>query len=77
VGKMAENMSEEMEKVDLDGDVANPEQKNDVENDDEDFVDPWNVESKSAKGIDYDKLISGFHLLYYSSFPDHQSESIQ
>lgn len=24
---------------------------------DEDFVDPWNVESKSDTGIDYDKLI--------------------
>lgn len=26
--------------------------------DDEDFVDPWNVESKSDAGVDYDKLIS-------------------
>lgn len=25
---------------------------------DEDFVDPWNVVSKSATGVDYDKLIS-------------------
>ena len=24
----------------------------------EDVVDPWKVESKSAKGVDYDKLIS-------------------
>lgn len=24
----------------------------------EDFVDPWNVESQSDTGIDYDKLIS-------------------
>ena len=24
----------------------------------DDFVDPWNVASKSDKGIDYDKLIS-------------------
>lgn len=24
---------------------------------DDDFVDPWNVESKSDTGIDYDKLI--------------------
>lgn len=28
--------------------------------DDEDFVDPWHVESKSASGIDYDKLIKRF-----------------
>ena len=26
----------------------------------EDVVDPWTVESKSAKGVDYDKLISKF-----------------
>lgn len=25
---------------------------------DDDFVDPWNVESKSDAGVDYDKLIS-------------------
>ena len=24
----------------------------------EDIVDPWNVQSSSAKGVDYDKLIS-------------------
>lgn len=29
-----------------------------IENDQDDFVDPWNVESKSDTGIDYDKLIS-------------------
>ncbi|XP_045466812.1 tryptophan--tRNA ligase, cytoplasmic [Harmonia axyridis] len=29
-------------------------------NDDEDIVDPWNVISKSEKGIDYDKLIKKF-----------------
>jgi len=28
--------------------------------DDEDVVDPWKVESKSAKGVDYDKLIKRF-----------------
>lgn len=27
-------------------------------NDSADFVDPWNVESQSDTGIDYDKLIS-------------------
>ena len=27
----------------------------------EDVVDPWKVESKSAKGVDYDKLISKWH----------------
>lgn len=25
-----------------------------------DFVDPWNVESKNDSGLDYDKLISRF-----------------
>ncbi|XP_050529547.1 tryptophan--tRNA ligase, cytoplasmic isoform X2 [Daktulosphaira vitifoliae] len=34
------------------------ETKNSVEEDD--FVDPWNVCSKSKKGIDYDKLINRF-----------------
>lgn len=29
-----------------------------LEADQDDFVDPWNVESKSDTGIDYDKLIS-------------------
>lgn len=28
---------------------------------DDDFVDPWNVESKSDTGIDYDKLIGKYH----------------
>lgn len=27
--------------------------------DDEDTVDPWNVSTTSAKGVDYDKLIGG------------------
>ncbi len=34
------------------------EAKQAEEQDDDDFVDPWKVESKSAKGVDYDKLIS-------------------
>ena len=28
--------------------------------DEEDQVDPWSVTSKSAKGVDYDKLISTY-----------------
>lgn len=28
------------------------------EEDNGDFVDPWNVESKNDSGLDYDKLIS-------------------
>lgn len=32
-------------------DIANTEQ-------DDDFVDPWNVASTSDTGVDYDKLIS-------------------
>ena len=31
-----------------------------TENDEDDLVDPWKVESKSAKGVDYDKLISKY-----------------
>jgi len=33
---------------------------NGVEEEEEDIVDPWKVESKSAKGVDYDKLIQKF-----------------
>ena len=33
-------------------------EKVDITNDDDDVVDPWNVSSKSDKGVDYDKLIS-------------------
>lgn len=37
---------------------------------DDDIVNPWNVESKSTTGVDYDKLISmcpssAFHFLYF------------
>lgn len=35
----------------LDALTLNPTEK------DDDFVDPWNVESKSDTGVDYDKLI--------------------
>lgn len=29
--------------------------------DNDDFVDPWSVSSKSENGVDYDKLISNFN----------------
>lgn len=32
------------------------------ETQEDDFVDPWNVASKSETGIDYDKLIRKFKL---------------
>jgi len=31
-----------------------------LQDDDGDIVDPWEVKSKSAKGVDYDKLIQRF-----------------
>ena len=31
-----------------------------IQEDDSDVVDPWEVKSKSAKGVDYDKLIQRF-----------------
>lgn len=40
--------SEEMSKLEV-GEQAGNE---------DDFVDPWNVVSKSSTGVDYDKLIS-------------------
>jgi len=42
----------------VDGDKVVDQLANDV--DDLDFVDPWNVVSKSQKGVDYDKLIVRF-----------------
>jgi hypothetical protein len=38
---------------------------------DEDQVDPWNVESKDEKGIDYEKLISKLSNIYISASPLH------
>ena len=38
--------------------------------DDGDVVDPWNVESKSETGVDYDKLISTCVL---DVFPKHEN----
>jgi len=32
----------------------------DMQENDTDVVDPWEVKSKSAKGVDYDKLIQRF-----------------
>lgn len=31
---------------------------------DEDTVDPWNVSTTNAKGVDYDKLIGDMELFY-------------
>ena len=42
-------------KIGLDGDAL----QND-KGEEEDVVDPWTVASSSAKGVDYDKLISKF-----------------
>lgn len=57
---MAQAVEQELEKklsLEENGSVAVPSAP--VE-DDDDIVDPWNVESKSDKGIDYDKLIKKF-----------------
>lgn len=37
-----------------------------LEVDQDDFVDPWNVESKSDAGVDYDKLISEWIIAWQS-----------
>lgn len=63
---MAENMASNhqtestpptnsMDEMAISGDGEGEKIQNDVE---DDVVDPWKVESKSAKGVDYDKLIS-------------------
>ena len=44
-----------LEEMSLGGQVDGATQ--DVSRSDDDVVDPWKVESKSAKGVDYDKLI--------------------
>ena len=35
-----------------------------TEDQNEDVVDPWTVESASEKGVDYDRLISKFHFIF-------------
>ncbi|RUS72275.1 hypothetical protein EGW08_019963 [Elysia chlorotica] len=49
---MAEVQAEEMASLDINSEGANAK--------DEDFVDPWNVQSSSATGVDYAKLIVRF-----------------
>ncbi len=50
-----DGLAEDVKACELDG-IQEPRKVE--EEDDDDFVDPWKVESKSAKGVDYDKLIS-------------------
>ena len=47
---MAEGSAEQLENLKLNTAMS--------ETDEGDFVDPWKVQSSSAKGVDYDKLIS-------------------
>ena len=51
----ADEVAGKMEEVKV-GDA--PAAVNNGLEEDDDVVDPWKVESKSAKGVDYDKLIS-------------------
>lgn len=53
---MSEKVAEE--KVIVNQETVN--HKHDKGDDDDDFVDPWNVASKSETGVDYDKLILKF-----------------
>lgn len=53
-----EDSAKAMEEVKI-GDAVQEEQ--------EDVVDPWNVQSSSDKGVDYDKLISKIFLLIFDS----------
>lgn len=56
---MEDQLTNTMEALDLSKKAdAVPAQEAPVEEKDDDFVDPWNVVSKSDKGVDYDKLIS-------------------
>ena len=47
-------LSEAMGKVDLNTSAASQQ----AEAQQEDVVDPWNVQTSSEKGVDYDKLVS-------------------
>ena len=51
---MTEAVEKKMDDLSVQNETKNPDQEED------DFVDPWNVSSKSDKGIDYDKLIRRF-----------------
>ena len=51
---MTEAVEKKMDDLSVQSEAKNPDQEED------DFVDPWNVSSKSDKGIDYDKLIRRF-----------------
>ena len=54
---MAEQNAEKMASLDLNAEGTDAK--------DEDFVDPWNVQSSSETGVDYAKLIgTQFYLLY-------------
>ena len=52
--------SDALEKVKVEGDASN------ANNDD--VVDPWNVQTSSDKGVDYDKLVSESTTNTVSSF---------
>lgn len=41
-----------------------------INGEEDDVVTPWNVESQSDAGIDYDKLISNYHSKVYSKMLD-------
>lgn len=47
------------------GSVNEKKLENNENGEGDDFVDPWNVTSKSETGVDYDKLIS---ICYFNSF---------
>merc|ERR1712018_151932 len=51
---MTEAVEKKMDDLSVQSETKNPEQEED------DFVDPWNVTSQSDTGIDYDKLIRKF-----------------
>ncbi|KAL5009393.1 hypothetical protein ScPMuIL_014974 [Solemya velum] len=50
----------EIENMNLEDNHDKPSENVDVDNNLDDVVNPWNVSSSSAKGVDYDKLIKRF-----------------
>ena len=65
---MAEPQAEQMASLDINSEGTNAE--------DEDFVDPWNVQSSSATGVDYQKLIGQPYLKHQKTTKGRKKEIV-
>ena len=60
------DLAQKVEEMKTEDVIAAGNENDEDDVDEDDVVDPWKVESKSAKGIDYDKLISKFENMHCS-----------